>query len=141
MASALNSVIDNIVSKVFDNTLIPVAELAVNATYKNVTTGSYDPSTSTISRTETDISLKVIKRNESALPIGGITSEGSATKASNSNQISGFLEFLVRPIEGVLPSQGIDDELTVDGVTYKVMDIKSINMGSDRLIYKIKAVG
>ena len=52
-----------------------------------------------------------------------------------------YLEFLVRPVSGVLPNQGIDDELTVDSKVYKILDVQSVNMGSTRILYKIKAIG
>ena len=137
----LNNIVIDLVSKAFSNTLVSAAEVSVDATYKNVTTGEYNPGTGSIGKTETNVAVKVIKKNETVIPIGGGGGSSSATQELNVTAASGFLEFLVKPITGVIPSQGIDDELTIDNTVYKVMDVKSMNMGSDRLIYRIRAVG
>jgi len=51
------------------------------------------------------------------------------------------LEFLIAPISGVIPSQGIDDELVISNKTYKVMSVRSRDLGPNRLVYEIKAIG
>ena len=139
--SALNTIVDDLVTKVFDNTLVSAAELSISATYKSVVTGSYNPSTGSITRTESDVAVKIIKRNENTTGIGGISGVAQASNTSSVNENVDYLEFLVRPVSGVLPNQGIDDELTVDSKVYKILDVQSVNMGSTRLLYKIKAIG
>ena len=48
---------------------------------------------------------------------------------------------MIVPITGILPSQGIDDELILEDKTYKVMSIESKDLGPNKLIYILKAVG
>ena len=139
--SALNNIVDDLVGKVFDNTLVSAAELAINATYKSVVTGAYSPSTGSIGRTDTDIAVKIIKKGENTSGIGRISGISQASTTRSGNENVDYLEFLVRPVSGVLPNQGIDDELTVDSRVYKILDVQSVNMGSNRLLYKIKALG
>ena len=139
--SALNNIVDDLVGKVFDNTLVSAAELAIDATYKSVVTGAYSPSTGSIGRTDTDIAVKIIKKGENTSGIGGISGISQASTTRSGNENVDYLEFLVRPVSGVLPNQGIDDELTVDSRVYKILDVQSVNMGSNRLLYKIKALG
>lgn len=129
--AALNDLVDDLLTKTFNNTLVSAAELAISATYKSVVTGAYTPSTGAIGRTETDHSVKIIKRNEST----------GSTRGDSVNENADNLDFLVRPVTGVLPSQGIDDELTVDSKVYKVLNVNSVNMGSSRLLYQITAIG
>ena len=78
---------------------------------------------------------------ENTTGIGGISGVSQATTSSSGNENVDYLEFLVRPVTGVLPNQGIDDELTVDSKVYKILDVQSVNMGSTRILYKIKALG
>ena len=59
--SALNTLVDDLVTKVFDNTLVSAAELSISATYKSVVTGAYNPASGAITRTESDIAVKIIK--------------------------------------------------------------------------------
>ena len=139
--SALNTLVDDLVTKVFDNTLVSAAELSISATYKSVATGAYNPASGAITRTESDIAVKIIKRNENTTGIGGISGVSQASSTSSANENVDYLEFLVRPVSGVLPNQGIDDELTVDSKVYKILDVQSVNMGSTRILYKIKAIG
>ena len=139
--AALNNIVDDLVTKVFNNTLVSAAELSIDATYKSVVTGAYDPSTATLGRTENDIAVKIIKKGENTTGIGGISGVSQATTSSSGNENVDYLEFLVRPVTGVLPNQGIDDELTVDSKVYKILDVQSVNMGSTRILYKIKALG
>ena len=129
--AALNDLVDDLLTKTFNNTLVSAAELAIDATYKSVVTGSYNPSTGSIGKTNTDHAVKIIKRNEST---------GSA-RGDSVNENADNLDFLVRPVTGVLPSQGIVDELTVDSKVYKVVSVNSVNMGSSRLLYQISAIG
>ena len=139
--SALNNIVDDLVGKVFDNTLVSAAELAIDATYKSVVTGAYNPSTGSIGKTDADIAVKIIKKGENTSGIGGISGISQASTTRTGNENVDYLEFLVRPVSGVLPNQGIDDEITVDSKVYKVLDVQSVNMGSNRLLYKIKALG
>ena len=139
--SALNTLVDDLVTKVFDNTIVSAAELSISATYKSVVTGAYNQASGAITRTESDIAVKIIKRNENTTGIGGISGVSQASSTSSANENVDYLEFLVRPVSGVLPNQGIDDELTVDSKVYKILDVQSVNMGSTRILYKIKAIG
>ena len=139
--AALNTLADDLLTKVFANTLVSAVELSVDATYKKVTTGAFNPSTGQVTKTEADVALKVIKRNEATIPFGGVGGSGEATNLATINESSDYLEFMVRPVTGVLPTQGIDDELTIDSKVYKIINVDSVNLGGNRLLYKIKAIG
>ena len=139
--AALNKIVDDLVTKVFDNTLISAAEISIDATYKSVVTGAYNPATASLGRTETEVAVKIIKRGENTTGLGGISGVAQASLSTSGNENVDYLEFLVRPVTGVLPNQGIDDELTVDSKIYKILDVQSVNMGNTRILYKIKALG
>ena len=43
--AALNDVIKNVISDVFENKFLPSMEISQDATYKTVTTGTFNPAT------------------------------------------------------------------------------------------------
>jgi hypothetical protein len=48
---------------------------------------------------------------------------------------------MITPISGILPEQGIDDELILESKTYKIMSVESKDLGPNRLVYNLLAVG
>jgi hypothetical protein len=125
--SGLNSVVDKIVSDVFAGKLIGGLDLTVSGIYKSVTTGAYTASSRSLSKTEVDISIEVIKKEQNS-------QQQSMTQ-------SNVMLFLVRPIEGVIPSQGIDDELHMEGKVYKVLAISQKTMGDTKILYEVAVTG
>ena len=124
---SLNAVIDNLVSDVFQNKLVSGLTITDSGTYRRVTTGTFDASTRTLSKTKDEIPINIIK------------SDSTSTEDAQLRQ-SNTITFIVRPIEGVLPEQGIDDELVVGGVEYKVVNVSKASLGSTSLMYKITAL-
>tara|TARA_E500000331_G_scaffold358536_1_gene426333 strand:- start:1321 stop:1701 length:381 start_codon:yes stop_codon:yes gene_type:complete len=125
--SGLNSVVDKIVSDVFSGKLISGLDLTKTGTYKNVSTGAYTASSRTLSKTETEVPIEIIPQKEKSDQFGG----------GQTDEIM----FLVRPIDGVLPKQGIDDEVVIGGDTFKVRNVKQKSMGDTTLLYEITAYG
>lgn len=138
---AFNDEMVNLVLKVFDNSLIAGVVVSIDATYRSVTTGSYNPATGTLTRPSVDYPVKIIKKNDSTIPKSGPTSLSNTTDVRDAGSGVDYLEFLIRPVDSILPAQGIDDELLIEDKMYKVMTVDSVNLGEDRLMYKVKAVG
>tara|TARA_Y100000034_G_C6868329_1_gene395983 strand:- start:171 stop:575 length:405 start_codon:yes stop_codon:yes gene_type:complete len=132
--AALNNMIKDVIGNVFENKFLPSMEISQSATYKTVTTGTFNPSTGAITNSESDIAVKIIKKAFDAQPEGG-------TGGSDSSITETFLDFLVQPVTGVLPTQGHNDKIVLDSKDYNVLSVSSIDLGSDRLIYRIRAVG
>jgi len=130
-----------LVLKVFDNSLITGITVSIDGVYKNVTTGAYNPATGALTRTTTEIPVKLIKKNDAGLVKAGDNAISSLLDSRSSGEGSDYLEFLIAPISGVIPSQGIDDELVISNKTYKVMSVRSRDLGPNRLVYEIKAIG
>tara|TARA_S200000501_G_scaffold378394_1_gene440745 strand:- start:1306 stop:1683 length:378 start_codon:yes stop_codon:yes gene_type:complete len=124
--SGLNSVVDKIVSDVFSGKLISGLDLTVTGVYKNITTGSYTASSRSIAKTSSDVPIEVIKKSEGA---------GGAGLGQEE------MVFMVRPISGVLPKQGIDDEVIIEGHTYKVRNVTQKSMGDTKLLYEMTVYG
>ena len=125
--SGLNSVVDKIVDDVFTGKLIGGLNLTVDGVYKNVSTGAYTARSRSLQKTETDIPIKVIKKEQNSQQ-GGMSQ-------------SDVMQFMVRPIDGVLPSQGIDDEVVIEGKTYKVLAVSQKSMGNTQILYEIAVTG
>jgi len=130
-----------LVLKVFDNSLISGITVSIDGVYKNVTTGAYNPATGALTRTVTEIPVKLVKKNDAGLVKAGDNAISSLLDSRSSGEGSDYLEFLIAPISGVIPSQGIDDELVISNKTYKVMSVCSRDLGPNRLVYEIKAIG
>ena len=139
--AALNDVIKNVISDVFENKFLPSMEISQDATYKTVTTGTFNPATGAITNSESDIAVKIIKKASDTAPEGMSFGLSDATNVNDTSRSETFLDFLVQPITGVLPTQGHNDKIVVDSKNYNVLSVSSIDLGSDRLIYRIRAVG
>lgn len=139
--AAFNDEMVQLILKVFDGSLIRGIEVSVDAIYRNVTTGDYSPSTGQVVKTVKDIPVNVIEKNVTSAPKTGDNAIGSIMDSKSSNERGEYLEFLVRPIDDVIPSQGIDDELILRDRTYKVISLRARKLGSDKLIYEIKSLG
>tara|TARA_B100002019_G_C21068409_1_gene497744 strand:+ start:316 stop:738 length:423 start_codon:yes stop_codon:yes gene_type:complete len=139
---AFNDDMVKLVMQVFDGSLIKGITVSVDGVYRSVrTSGTYSPITGSVTREVRDFPIKVIKKVDSA----GVSSGSSGKEAiiDDKSAISkrDFLEFMITPITGILPEQGIDDELILSEKTYKVMSIESKNLGPNRLVYILVAVG
>jgi len=139
---AFNDDMVNLVLKVFDGSLISGITVSVDGVYRSVrSSGNYSPVTGTVTREIQDYTIKVIKKTDIPRVTSG--SYGKEAIIDDRNAISkrDFLEFMIVPITGILPEQGIDDELILSEKTYKVMSIESKNLGPNRLVYNLIAVG
>ena len=138
---SFNNEMVNLVLKVFDNSLITGITVSIDGVYRKVTTGAYSPATGSIRKTVEEVPVKLIKRNETGLAKSGDDSKESLPDSGSTGEGSEYLEFMVAPVSGVIPSQGIDDELVIGDKVYKVASVRSRNLGPDRLVYEIKAIG
>jgi hypothetical protein len=138
---SFNNDMVNLVLKVFDNSLITGITVSIDGVYKNVTTGAYNPATGALTRTTAEIPVKLVKKNDVGLAKSGDNAISSITDSGSANEGADYLEFLIAPVTGVIPSQGIDDELVISNKTYKVMSVRSRDLGPNRLVYEVKAIG
>ena len=139
---AFNDDMVKLVLNVFDGSLIKGINVSIDGVYRSVrTSGSYSPISGTITRTTQDYNVKVIKKNEVAGTSDGSDSKSEVVDTKYTSSKRDFLEFMITPISGVLPEQGIDDELILEDKTYKVMSIESKDLGPNKLIYILKGVG
>lgn len=139
---AFNDDMVKLVLNVFDGSLIKGITVSVDGVYRSVrSSGSYNPVTGTVTREIQDYTVKVIKKSDAS----GVASGSSGKEAIIDDRAAiskrDFLEFMITPIIGILPEQGIDDELILSEKTYKVMSIESKNLGPNRLVYNLIAVG
>lgn len=140
MAAALNTLVKDVVANVFANKFLPSMEVSRDGTYKKVTLGAFTPSTGAVSSTEESVSVKIIKRSHR---VG--SDDGSSNTSTGISSVGGqsktFLEFLVQPITGVLPEQGGDDIIVIGSETFNVREVNSVDLGPDKIIYRITAIG
>tara|TARA_B100000902_G_scaffold398230_1_gene464297 strand:- start:5031 stop:5411 length:381 start_codon:yes stop_codon:yes gene_type:complete len=125
--SGLNSVVDKIVSDVFSGKLIGGLDLTVSGVYKHVTTGAYTASSRSLQKATTDIPIEVIKQEDNAQQAG--------------MSVTDNMLFMVRPIEGVLPAQGIDDEVVINNKVFKVVGVSQKTMGDTTILYEVAVTG
>jgi hypothetical protein len=139
---AFNDDMVKLVMDVFDGSLIRGITVSVDGVYRSVrTSGDYNPVSGTITRSINDYPIKVIKKTENSGPSEGASGKEAIIDVPKSMSKRDFLEFMILPITGVLPEQGIDDELILESKTYKVMNITSKNLGPNKLVYNLVAVG
>ena len=139
---AFNEDMVKLVMDVFSGSLIRGITVSVDGIYRSVrTSGSYNPINGTISRTVNDYPIKVIKKDVISGPSDGSTTKSGLIDNNSAVAKRDYLEFMITPITGILPEQGIDDELILDTKTYKIMNIESKDLGSNRLVYNLLAVG
>jgi len=139
---AFNDDMVNLVLKVFDGSLISGITVSVDGVYRSVrSSGSYSPVTGTVTREISDYTIKVIKKTDTSGAASGSSGKEAIIDDRNAISKRDFLEFMIVPIAGILPEQGIDDELILSDKTYKVMSIESKNLGPNRLVYNLIAVG
>ena len=138
---SFNNDMVNLVLKVFDNSFISGITVIIDGVYRNVTTGAYNPATGALSHTTQEIPIKLVKKNDTGLAKSGDNAIASLSDSRSTTEGTDYLEFMISPIDGVLPSTGIDDELVISNKTYKVMSVRSRDLGNDRLVYEIKALG
>lgn len=139
---AFNDDMVKLVLDVFSGSLIKGIEVSVDGVYRSVkTSGSYSPITGSVTREIQDYTVKVIKKEDASGVSSGNTRKATIIDDRSGPEKRDYLEFMITPIKGVLPTQGIDDELILSEKTYKVMTIESKNLGPSRLVYNLTAVG
>ena len=139
---AFNDDMVKLVMDVFSGSLIKGITVSVDGIYRSVrTSGSYNPINGTISRTVNDYPIKVIKKDVTSGPSDGSTTKSGLIDNNSAVAKRDYLEFMITPSTGILPEQGIDDELILDTKTYKIMNIESKDLGPNRLVYNLLAVG
>lgn len=139
---AFNDDMVKLVLNVFDGSLIKGITVSVDGVYRSVrTSGNYNPVTGTVTREINDYTVKVIKKSDASGVASGSSGKEAIIDDRSAISKRDFLEFMITPISGILPEQGIDDELILSEKTYKVMSIESKNLGPNRLVYNLIAVG
>ena len=139
---AFNDDMVKLVMDVFSGSLIKGITVSVDGVYRSVrTSGNYNPINGTINRTVSDYPIKVIKKDVTSGPSDGSSSKSGLIDNNSAVAKREYLEFMITPISGILPEQGIDDELILNEKTYKIMSIESKDLGPNRLVYNLLAVG
>lgn len=139
---AFNDDMVKLVMDVFDGSLIRGITVSVDGVYRSVrTSGDYNPISGTITRSINDYPVKVIKKEVTSGPSDGSTQKSGLIDNKSAIAKRDYLEFMITPITGVLPEQGIDDELILESKTYKIMSIQSKDLGPNKLVYNLLAVG
>ena len=138
---AFNDDMVKLVLNVFDGSLIKGITVSVDGVYRSVRSGGYSPVSGTLTRSMNDYPVKVIKKSQSSGPSEGASGKEAIIDVPQSMSKRDYLEFMITPISGVLPEQGIDDELILDGKVYKVMNVNSLSLGPNKLVYNLIAIG
>lgn len=138
---AFNDDMVKLVMQVFDGSLIKGITVSVDGVYRSVRVGTYSPITGSLANETRDYPIKVIKKTQNTGPSEGASGKEAIIDVGQSMSKRDFLDFMILPIDGVLPEQGIDDELIIDKKTYKVMNVTTKNLGPNKLVYNIIAVG
>lgn len=138
---AFNDDMVKLVMQVFDGSLIKGITVSVDGVYRSVRVGTYSPITGALANETRDYPIKVIKKTQNTGPSEGASGKEAIIDVRQSMSKRDFLDFMILPIDGVLPEQGIDDELIIDKKTYKVMNVTTKNLGPNKLVYNIIAVG
>ena len=138
---AFNDDMVKLVLNVFDGSLIKGITVSVDGVYRSVRAGAYSPISGSVTRTINDYPVKVIKKDQTSGPSDGSTQKSGLIDNKSSISKRDYLEFMITPISGILPEQGIDDELILESKTYKIMSVESKDLGPNRLVYNLLAVG
>lgn len=138
---AFNDDMVKLVMQVFDGSLIKGITVSVDGVYRSVRVGTYSPITGALANETRDYPIKVIKKTQNTGPSEGASGKEAIIDVRQSMSKRDFLDFMILPIDGVLPEQGIDDELIIDKKTYKVMNVTTKNLGPNKLVYNIIAIG
>ena len=122
---SINAVVENIVDKVFDGTLVSGLDITRSGTYTRRTESSFNPSTGARSSSDSTTSIKVIDKGNVFYYEDGVQKKAR--------------KFLCKDFTSIDFSDISNDRVTVDNIEYKVVSVKPVRMGSTDLAYEIRA--
>jgi len=125
---SVNTTVSDVISKVFDNSLISGLTLGKDATYTQQGQGTYNPLTGGITNSESDSTVKVIEEEYSSGEISD--SNGAITNADR--------KFLMVPITGVKAHDVVNDKLTIDAREYQIVGVTKKEMGGTNLVWELQ---
>lgn len=121
---SINAVVENIVDKVFDGTLVSGLDITRSGTYTRRTESSFNPTTGGRTVGSNGTTITVIDKGNSFYYEDGVQKKAR--------------KFLCKDFTGIDFSDISNDRVTIDSLEYKVVSVKPIRMGSTDLAYEIQ---
>jgi len=121
---SINAVVENIVDKVFDGTLVSGLDITRSGTYTRRTESSFNPTTGGRTVSSNGTTITVIDKGNSFYYEDGVQKKAR--------------KFLCKDFTGIDFSDISSDRVTIDSLEYKVVSVKPIRMGSTDLAYEIQ---
>jgi len=121
---SINAVVENIVDKVFDGTLVSGLDITRSGTYTRRTESSFNPTTGGRTVGSNGTTITVIDKGNSFYYEDGVQKKAR--------------KFLCKDFTGIDFSDISSDRVTIDSLEYKVVSVKPIRMGSTDLAYEIQ---
>jgi hypothetical protein len=121
---SINAVVENIVDKVFDGTLVSGLDITRSGTYTRRTESSFNPTTGGRTVSSNGTTITVIDKGNSFYYEDGVQKKAR--------------KFLCKDFTGIDFSDISNDRVTIDSLEYKVVSVKPVRMGSTDLAYEIQ---
>jgi len=121
---SINAVVENIVDKVFDGTLVSGLDITRSGTYTRRTESSFNPTTGGRTVGSNGTTITVIDKGNSFYYEDGVQKKAR--------------KFLCKDFTGIDFSDISSDRVTIDSLEYKVVSVKPVRMGSTDLAYEIQ---
>jgi hypothetical protein len=121
---SINAVVENIVDKVFDGTLVSGLDITRSGTYTRRTESSFNPTTGGRTVGSNGTTITVIDKGNSFYYEDGVQKKAR--------------KFLCKDFTGIDFSDISNDRVTIDSLEYKVVSVKPVRMGSTDLAYEIQ---
>ena len=121
---SINAVVENIVDKVFDGTLVSGLDITRSGTYTRRTESSFNPTTGGRTVSSNGTTITVIDKGNSFYYEDGVQKKAR--------------KFLCKDFTDIDFTDISNDRVIIDSLEYKVVSVKPIRMGSTDLAYEIQ---
>jgi len=121
---SINAVVENIVDKVFDGTLVSGLDITRSGTYKRRTESSFNPTTGGRTVGSNGTAITVIDKGNSFYYEDGVQKKAR--------------KFLCKDFTDIDFTDISNDRVIIDSLEYKVVSVKPVRMGSTDLAYEIQ---
>jgi len=121
---SINAVVENIVDKVFDGTLVSGLDITRSGTYTRRTESSFNPTTGGRTVGSNGTTITVIDKGNSFYYEDGVQKKAR--------------KFLCKDFTDIDFTDISNDRVIIDSLEYKVVSVKPIRMGSTDLAYEIQ---
>jgi len=121
---SINAVVENIVDKVFDGTLVSGLDITRSGTYTRRTESSFNPTTGGRTVGSNGTTITVIDKGNSFYYEDGVQKKAR--------------KFLCKDFTDIDFTDISNDRVIIDSLEYKVVSVKPVRMGSTDLAYEIQ---